>query len=68
MTVAAQVKGTLVTLKGIESTLSLLSLQAKDHTARNCYHQAALKTRTVIGEMEQRVAFIEREEPQYKGN
>ncbi|WP_088102287.1 DUF1657 domain-containing protein [Halalkalibacter urbisdiaboli] len=68
MTVASQVKGALVTLKGIEATLSTLALQAKEHETQNCYHQASLKTRTVIGEMEKRVAFIESEEPQYKGN
>ncbi|WP_100407138.1 DUF1657 domain-containing protein [Bacillus solitudinis] len=68
MTVASQVKGTLITLKGIEATLSELALKAKEEGTHKDYHQAALKTRTVITEMEKRVAFIEKEEPQYKGN
>ncbi len=67
MSVATQVKGTLASLKGIEATLSALALEATDREVSNDYHQAALKTRTVITEVEKRVSFIEREEPQYKG-
>ncbi|ADC51051.1 hypothetical protein BpOF4_15010 [Alkalihalophilus pseudofirmus OF4] len=68
MSVAAQVKGTLFSLKGIDATLTKLALQSSDEEAEKVYHQASLKTRTIIQEMEQQVMFLEREEPQYKGN
>ncbi|WP_413380374.1 DUF1657 domain-containing protein [Alkalihalobacillus sp. 1P02AB] len=68
MTVASQVKGTLASLKGVEATLMTISLQAEGHDKRNRFHQASLKTKTVIHELEKRVAELERQEPQYKGN
>ncbi|WP_100372627.1 DUF1657 domain-containing protein [Bacillus sp. FJAT-45037] len=68
MSVAGQVKGTLFSLKGIEATLSKLALQSVDDEAQRVYHHGALKVRTIVKEMEDQVMFLEREEPQYKGN
>ncbi|GAF65366.1 DUF1657 domain-containing protein [Alkalihalobacillus trypoxylicola] len=68
MTVSSQVKGTLASLKGIEATLQTLSLQAEAMEQRDRFHQASLKTKTVITQIEKRVSEIEKQEPQYQGN
>jgi len=68
MSVASQVKGTLYSLKGIEATLSKLALQSSEDGSEKVYHQASLKARTIISEIEKQVMFLEHEEPQYKGN
>lgn len=67
MTVASQVKQTLANLKGIEATLNHLAIETKDEKAKFAFHESCLITRRVIGEVEQRMREIERQEPQYKG-
>ncbi|BAB05290.1 DUF1657 domain-containing protein [Halalkalibacterium halodurans] len=42
----------LALLKGIDATLTGLSLKTDDHQAHADYHQAALLTRRVIRELE----------------
>lgn len=66
MTVGSQVHGTLVSLQSIEATLSSLALKTKEQEARQAFHQGALKTRTVINEINKRLDQIEYEEPQYQ--
>ncbi len=66
MTVGGQVRGTLVSLQSIEATLSSLAAKSDAEDARQAFHQAALKTRTVIAEVDKRLAQIQFEEPQYE--
>ncbi|WP_017728119.1 DUF1657 domain-containing protein [Halalkalibacterium ligniniphilum] len=68
MTVASKVKQCLATLNGIEATLNTLSIQTNDTKASRDYHESSLITRSVMTKIEKRLAQIEREEPQYKGN
>lgn len=66
MSVGSKVRGTLASLQSIEATLSSLAAKTTEQEAREAFHQACLKTRTVIKEMNKRVNHIEFEEPQYK--
>ncbi|KMK76153.1 DUF1657 domain-containing protein [Alkalihalobacillus pseudalcaliphilus] len=68
MTIGKQVKGTLATLKGMEATIAAIALQGDGIEKRSRFHEANLKVKAVIHEIEKRVAELEREEPQYKGN
>ncbi|ARK30235.1 DUF1657 domain-containing protein [Halalkalibacter krulwichiae] len=66
MTVGSQVQGLLISLKSIDATLSSLALKSDEGEAREAFHQGALKTRSVIKEIEKRKGEIEFEEPQYQ--
>lgn len=66
MTVGSQVQGLLASLQSIEATLSSLALKTDERDAREAFHQGALKTRTVIQEIQKRKSQIEFEEPQYQ--
>lgn len=66
MTVASNIRGTVASLKSIEATLSGLALKTSEQEARQAFHQASLKTRTVIAEVDKRLKQVEFEEPQYK--
>jgi hypothetical protein len=68
MTVGSKVKQTLATLKGIESTLKIYSLQCNVKEAREVYKESLQIAEDVIKDIEDRVKKLEFEEPQYKGN
>jgi hypothetical protein len=66
MTVGSQVQGLLISLQSIDATLSTLAIKTKEREAREAFHQGALKTRTIIKEIQKRKAQIEFEEPTYQ--
>ncbi|GAE28952.1 DUF1657 domain-containing protein [Halalkalibacter hemicellulosilyticus] len=66
MTVASKVESALVSLKAIEASLLSLSLKTKEQEASEAFRQAALKTRTVVDEVQKRKQEIEFQEPQYE--
>ncbi|WP_227936117.1 DUF1657 domain-containing protein [Alkalihalobacillus deserti] len=66
MTVASQVQGLLISLQSIDAILSSLAVKTKEREAREAFHQSALKTRTVIKEIQKRKGQIEFEEPEYQ--
>lgn len=68
MTVGAKVKQTLATLKGVESTLRVYSLQSRNEDEKEVYRSALNTTKEVIKDLENRLKVLEYEEPQYKGN
>ncbi|NLM35900.1 MAG: DUF1657 domain-containing protein [Clostridiales bacterium] len=68
MTVGAKVKQTLATLKGVESTLRVYSLQSSNEDEKEVYRSALNTTKEVIKDLENRLKVLEYEEPQYKGN
>ena len=68
MTVIANVKQTLATLKGSEATLRLYSLQERDKNAKAIYTEAFEEISKIKIDLEKRVGAMELEEPQYKGN
>ena len=67
MTVAAQIKQTVASLKGIQATLDTFSSFAEDKEAKTLLKNNSQKVVQVIDRLEQRVKVLEFEEPQYKG-
>jgi len=68
MTVAAQVKQTLATLKGVRGTLNMYTAQTRDDETQSVYTNSLEITDTIIHDLEDRLKILEFEEPQYKGN
>ena len=68
MTVASQVKKTVATLRGNQSTLRLYALQTRDEETKLVYNEALHTTEKIITDLEARVQTLEFSEPQYKGN
>jgi len=67
MTVSAQVKQTLVSLKGVQSTLETFASIEENHEVKDTLTRNSQKINLVIGELEKRIGVLEFEEPQYKG-
>ncbi|PRX32622.1 uncharacterized protein DUF1657 [Orenia metallireducens] len=67
MTVASQVKQTIATLKGIESTLELYSIKSHNEDEKSTYRNSLERTNDIIDDLEKRLKDLEYEEPQYKG-
>ncbi|KAA6482648.1 DUF1657 domain-containing protein [Bacillus swezeyi] len=67
MTVGAQVKQCLASLKSIEAGLSTLALKSKDEEAKRLFHETMMMSKEVILDLKKRVGELEREEYQYKG-
>ncbi|KPU46001.1 hypothetical protein OXPF_04810 [Oxobacter pfennigii] len=67
MTVASQLKQTIATLKGVESTLKVYRLQSQDEDTKSAYQEAIDTANEVINDLENRSKTLEFEEPQYKG-
>lgn len=68
MTVASQVRKTLVSLKGARGTLRMYSAQTRDKETQAAYFQALDVSDTIICDLENRLKDLEFDEPQYKGN
>lgn len=68
MTVISKVKQTLASLKGIEATLEMYSLQERDKESKAIYNEASKEIGRIKTDLEKRIGFMEFEEPQYKGN
>lgn len=68
MTVASKVKQTLASLKGIESTLRIYSVQRRNKEEIKVCKEGLDTTEAVIKDIEDRLKTIEFQEPQYKGN
>ncbi|ATH94567.1 DUF1657 domain-containing protein [Bacillus glycinifermentans] len=67
MTVGAQVKQCLASLKSVESGLSALALKSQDEETKRLFHETMMATDDVIEDLKKRVGELEREEYQYKG-
>jgi hypothetical protein len=67
MTVSSQVKETVATLKGIESTLKVYAVQTIEQEIKSVFSQAGEDIAGVVNDLEERVGVLEFEEPQYKG-
>ncbi|ADK15151.1 MULTISPECIES: DUF1657 domain-containing protein [Clostridium] len=68
MTVGSQVKQTLAVLKGAESTLRVYSLQEQDKKVKNVYKEALDAVDGITKNLNDRLKYLEYEEPQYKQN
>lgn len=67
MTIGTQVKQTLAGLKGAQANLELFALNTQNKKAKQAYTEAAQQTNSIVNTLEQRVAELEKEEPQFKG-
>lgn len=68
MTAISKVKQTLATLKGVDSTIKMYSLQECDKEAKDVYKEACEEIHNIRKDLEKRIGAMEFEEPQYKGN
>jgi hypothetical protein len=67
MTISAQVKQTLASLKSIEATLENFSSIEKNNEAKEIFSRNVQRVNRVIGDLEERLSVLEFEEPQYRG-
>ncbi|MGK5511867.1 DUF1657 domain-containing protein [Brevibacillus formosus] len=67
MTVGAQVKQTLASLKGAQADFETFALSTQNKKAKQLYSQAAEQTQSIVENLQQRVTELEKEEPQFKG-
>ncbi len=67
MTVSAQVKQTLASLKGARATMETIATIEENLDARAILAGSVQRIDQIIGDMEKRVGVLEFEEPQYKG-
>jgi hypothetical protein len=68
VTIAANVKQCLSSIKNIESQLSSLALNSLDEDAKKVFHETMLTMMDVKKDLQTRVFELERQEPQYKGS
>jgi hypothetical protein len=67
MTVGAQVKQCLSTVKGIEASLSSLAITSQDEDSKRVFHEMMMVMEEVKEDIKTRVGQLEYEEFQYKG-
>lgn len=67
MTISAQVKQTLASLKGVQATLETFSSSGENPEAKAILSLNSQKINLVVKDMEKRLSVLEFEEPQYKG-
>ncbi|WP_431801306.1 DUF1657 domain-containing protein [Halobacillus andaensis] len=67
MTVGANVKQCLATLKSIEAGLSTLASNSSDEKAQRLFHEQMMVMEEIKEDIMKRVGELEREEEQYKG-
>jgi hypothetical protein len=67
MTVGAQVKQTIASLKGAQATLEAFSSIEQNDVAKAVYSSSAKRIGDIKNSLESRVRELEFEEPQYKG-
>ena len=66
MTIIANVKQTLATIKSIEAQLSELALNSQDESAQRTFHNIMLVMEEVKQDLYNRTLEMQLEEPQYK--
>jgi hypothetical protein len=67
MTIVSTVKTTLVSLKGAQASLSMLSQNTVNDEAKRIFHECMLDLDNIILDLKERISKLEFEEPQYKG-
>ncbi|WP_151733974.1 DUF1657 domain-containing protein ['Paenibacillus yunnanensis' Narsing Rao et al. 2020] len=67
MTVAAQVKTCLASLKSAQASLEQFALETQNQEAKTLFTSAAEQTQQIVQQVEGRVTQLEQEEPQYRG-
>lgn len=68
MTTYSNVKTSLASLKSAQASFSKLAQLTTNVEASQIFHESMLETEAIISDLQQRIAFMEREEPQYGDN
>jgi serine phosphatase RsbU (regulator of sigma subunit) len=67
MTIGSDVKQCLVSLKGIEASLSSLAIRTQENESKETLHETMMVVNELVTDLKKRVRELEREEFQYKG-
>lgn len=67
MTIGAQVKQTLASLKGVQGTLETFVSIGENPEAKEILSRNSRRVAIIIKDLEKRLGVLEFEEPQYKG-
>ncbi|MTI81040.1 MAG: DUF1657 domain-containing protein [Firmicutes bacterium] len=67
MTVASQVKQTMASLKGTQSTLQSMAEIEQNEDTKELFNSSTARLDGIIKKIEDRVRELEYQEPQYKG-
>jgi len=67
MTIVSNVKTTLVSLKGAQASLSMLSQNTTNDEAKCIFHECMMELDDIILDLKTRISKLEYEEPSYKG-
>jgi hypothetical protein len=67
MTIGSDVKQCLVSLKGIEASLSSLALRTQETKSKETLHETMMVVSELVTDLKKRVGELEKEEFQYKG-
>ncbi len=67
MTIGAQVKQTIASLKGVQSTLESFASMEENQESKDALWRNTRQINGVIKDLEKRAGVLEFEEPQYKG-
>ncbi|MBP0726592.1 DUF1657 domain-containing protein [Bacillus sp. RG28] len=67
MTIVSNVKTTLVSLKGAQASLSMLSQNTTNDEAKRVFHECMMELDDIILDIKGRISKLEYEEPSYKG-
>jgi hypothetical protein len=68
VTVASQVKQTLVSLQSAKATFESLYSRTQEGNAATAFQEASIELKEMIEDIKMRVEQLEFEEPQYKGD
>lgn len=67
MTIAAQVKQCLASVKGIEAVFAELAAKSEDIESKRVLEESSYTAKMISEDLQKRVGELEREEFQYKG-
>ncbi|MEX2461808.1 MAG: DUF1657 domain-containing protein [Paenibacillaceae bacterium] len=67
MTVSAQVKTCLASLKSAQASLEQFAINTQNQQAKTMFENASKSTQQIVDTVSSRVGELENEEPQYKG-
>ena len=67
MTVNSQLRKTRASLKGVQATLRTYSAQSQHADSKAAFKEALESVNEVLTDIEDRIRYLEFEEPQYQG-
>lgn len=68
MTTYSNVKSCMASLKGAQASFKQMAIKAQHEEASRVFHECMMETEEIVLQLQQRILFLEREEPQYQGD